>query len=340
VKAGELCVDSRKANSWYRLTIRKNAASGGVTALSRVAFYDAEGKLLTKGVKFVCGQQYPGSDNYYYAVDPTSLDFGQCCWAPFSDNPQTDNYYTKKGSEDPDILFNGGGSGSRLYYRKGDTAYSFDGTYPGARLVFRLPQGSAEAVRYDLGSWIDLKSWLAWRTTAWTVEGSPDGVNWQVLDEVEVTVDGEDDVKVSQVWYSDPKQTISLDDRSGGGFELDLPSPDVQLDNIESLAVWPGAKLTITGQSTLPPIKKIVIDAVGGAGRIAGGEFAEDLVVDIVGDVPRRGVTLPVDFAGVGNIDGVRPSFRFNSDVSKRYSCNLSADRLEVKPVGLILMVK
>lgn len=336
VKAGELAVRDRVPYSWYRIIFRKNVAQGCEAALSRLAFYDSEGKLLTGGISFVHGQQY-GTEAYrYYAVDPSTLQPGQCAYVPFSSTPESDNYWSKLNLEDPGVLFKGGGAGgSRIYYYNGDTIQSFDTGYVGARLVVRLPEGSPEAVRYDLATWIP-DGWISYRPTSWTVEGSLDGVDWVELD----SVDGKDDVTETGVWYSDPSTAASGEDRPDAGFSFDLPEVADQLGGIESVSVAAGAKLTIGAESAMPAIGKIVIDAATGAGTISGGSFAENLVVDIVGEVPRRGVSLPLDFAGVGNIGDLQPVFKIGGETTGRYSFSMTADELTVKPVGLILFMK
>ena len=333
VKAGELAVRDRVPYSWYRFTVRENASKGGVCSVGRLAFYDSDGTLLTGQMSFKRGSQYDG--NYYYAVDPATLSPGECCYAPFSSTPEEDNYYSTN-SESPDVLFKGGGSqGSRVYYRTGTTGQSFSANYSGARLVLRLPAGSPEATRYDVSTLIH-DGWLTWRITAWTVEGSTDGVNWIELDKV----DNKTDVSEDGVWYSDGVTAVSGNNRPDAGYVIDLPAEADQLAHVEAISVATNACLTIGAESKASAIGKIVIDGTAGAGKIRGGTFAANIVVDVTGTMPLRGGTFPVDFAEVGNIDGIQPVFTLNGEPSSKYSFRLTASELTILPPGLIMVVR
>ena len=337
VKAGELAVRDREPYSWYRLTIRENPNDKSVCSVGRIAFYDADGKLLTKNMSFVRGEQYESVANYYHAVDPAGLLPGECCYAPFSSTPSLDNYFSTS-AESPAVIFNGGGAGGgRVYYKIDTTLQGFNSNYPGARLVFRLPAGSPEAVRYDISTLIANSDWSGWRISAWTVEGSSDGANWVELDKV----DGKTDVTQSEIWYSDGETAASGDDRSpGDGFELDLPESADQLAHVESVSVAPGARLTIGAECEALEIGKIVVDGAVGAGKICGGAFATALQVDVVGDIPVRGGTFPVDFGEVGNVENLQPVFTVNGQTSEKYSFRLTASELTILPSGMLLIVK
>ena len=154
-------------------------------------------------------------------------------------------------------------------------------------MVFRLPEGCAKPVRYDMSSYSDSK--LDSCPTAWTLEGSTDGVSWRLLDSrSQVPAAG-------AVWYSDGTPVKDrAGDAVGAGWELDYGNASDILNNVSSYSVAAGATLRTEGEVS-PLISKLKIDAAEGTGSISGFSFAEKVAVDVTG-ISKRALELSIPF--------------------------------------------
>ena len=173
-------------------------------------------------------------------------------------------------------------------------------------MVFRLPEGCAKPVRYDISSFSEAK--LNECITAWTIEGSADGVSWRVLDSKTGQIPS-----AGGIWYSDG---TPVKDRAGDaanvGWELDYEKASDILNNVSSYSVAAGATLRTEGEVS-PVISKLKIDAADGVGTIAGFKFADEVSVDVTG-IPRTALelTLPFDFGSCEGFADAQFSFTAN----------------------------
>ena len=231
-----------------------------------------------------------------------TLQPGHVCWSRFSNNPQNDNYLSQT-SENPALAFALNGNGGRVIYRCGETFQYFKSGYAGAQMVFRLPEGCATPVRYDISSFSKEK--LTSCPTAWTIEGSADGISWRVLDSKSDQIPS-----AGGIWYSDG---TPVKDRAGDaanvGWELDYEKASDILNNVSSYSVAAGATLRTEGEVS-PLISKLRIDAAEGVGSISGFKFAEKVTVDVTGIAKSQlELTLPFDFASCEGFADAQFSF-------------------------------
>ena len=302
VKEGTLTVRDQVPCTWFRLTLKeKEKSSNDVTLwLGKIALYDAQGKRVATSMIFDEGEEFDG--NYHYALDHLTLQPGHVCWSRFSSTPESDNYVLQPG-ETPNLAFSPTGTGGRVIYRRGTSYQYFKSGYAGAQMVFRLPEGCATPVRYDMSSFSDEK--LVYCLTAWTIEGSTDGVSWRVLDSKTGQIPS-----AGGIWYSDG---TPVKDRAGDaanvGWELDYEKASDILNNVNSYSVAAGATLRTEGEVS-PLISKLRIDAVEGVGSISGFKFADEVSVDVTG-IPRTALelTLPFDFASCEGFADAQFSF-------------------------------
>lgn len=314
VKEGTLTVRDQVPCTWFRLTLKEKESADVIMWMGGIALYDAEGRRVATSMIFDEGELF--ADNYHYALDYKTLQPGHVCWSQFSGTPENDNYVSQ-ATENPALAFKLGGAAGRVIYRSGTSFKYFTEGSAGAQMVFRLPEGCATPVRYDISSY---SSTLASNPKAWSIEGSADGKNWKLLHSISTQVPD-----AAGKWYSDGTPVSErLGDAVNAGFELDYGEASDILNNVSAYSVAAGATLRTEG-AVSPVISRLKIDAADGIGNISGFTFADVVEVDVVG-IPKKclEMSLPFDF---GSCSGF-------SEAEWKFTADGRADTHIMKVVG------
>ena len=223
-------------------------------------------------------------------------------------------------------------------------------------IVFRVTNGTPEAVSWDFvntralygaleGSLLEVQR----QVTAARLEGSADGVHWDVLSDVDVEVP-EDEVKkyvwVSnhEAWSSAPTNRRKLSD--GKGFALSRTTPvhaPAPWLNVAHLSVAGGAVLRFEGVA--PLVSNLSVDMKSGVGTVQGVKFAASGVLNVVScSFEGHSVSLPLGFAqaeGAENlskwtikIDGEAIPSRLNVSVAS------DGSSITVSKIGMTIVVR
>ncbi len=262
VEGGTLKVREAKGGNytWFRFTIReKNGSTTHYLHFNELGIYDAEGNRLNLNLS---------TNNTDYAVlAPGQIAYGR------------DRIVWWRANSLLQII---NGSTAILEFRDEDTVNPIPGD-PTTWLPFvmRLPEGSAAADAYDVcvgqsyNSSGDDKNRVF---TSWTMEGSVDGVHWDVLSITNNAQPMKDVWVGSGVAYSgNSSDTTHLNgmklERSGIG-----EVPTTVLDDVVTVSVATNCTLEAEGSLSL---KALTLNAAGN-GTIKGFAFAESGTVDVV----------------------------------------------------------
>ena len=294
VKGGELEVEANTNRfDWFRFTFRK---TGNTYARPfQLALYDVDGTRQNKNLS------YPSS------------------WTSFGSSPQIFQARHEGCHLQPGEMFYGRSGGvycnrwagilqftsDSLTANLGDASFATNGNSAAEHcpfnwipLVMRLKAGSKEVVSFDICQGKET-TWISRNPTSYMVEGSQDGVNWQVLNDTPYNENWS--LPGCTNWYSNGDRFVSGDIRKvseGKGFAI-AGHPEVSsLPNVRSIRVDTGATLK-TSYENVGAIKALKVSAVGG-GTIDGFKFAANGTVDLV-DSPEKGaVDMPITIVNDG----------------------------------------
>lgn len=221
------------------------------------------------------------------------------------------------------------------------------------KCVMRLAEGSAEIASFDIAGRFNSSSAVAndatgnqyRQPTAWMMEGSVDGVNWDVL--TNMTWDAD---IAGTTWYSDRESCYNTRSgrkwQDGKSFPIrgrpETPKIFNVLGNCESVSVAPGAVLEKQGDQ--PVVISSLAVGTDGFGRIDGFAFAESGRLEIKGlGKLTQAVEIPGEFAnvaGLENISGRRWTVYAGNGVAKKAYVKASATGLKVYPCGLVITIR
>ncbi len=172
-------------------------------------------------------------------------------------------------------------------------------------IVFRLPDGAAEAASWDLGRWSGLQSGAAYREiTAGIFEASPDGIHWSmVTNATAIPLKNSDDKKY---WASDfsnkvkPHTGWPLQGDSGRTWTV-MPNTPVRIGSGATLR----ADISADEAAGAPVLSDITVTSAGN-GTIDGFAFAANGTFNVE-NLPStsHAVNIPLTFTnatGVANI--------------------------------------
>ena len=346
VKGGTLVVanpTNRQAYKWFRFTKKQGYGTTAWFPLGKLAFYDANGKRQGMGLKHKCpatGYQIPYCDyqnaaentvmlgrwGYLYYIKSAGTWLEQLC----SDNASAAAFVTCVFLD----------SGQKRTTRLDDP----DSWIP---VVARLPDTTPEIVSYDLVSpksrtdtYCGKDGWPAY----WSLEGSPDGVFWDRLDE-KANVCPEND----NSWYSDGQlfvagETRKYDagDATPKGFPIAsarAPRTDTALANVRSVSVAAGA--TLVGEGRVRTLDALEVSA-SGMGTIEGFALAEAGSIDFTGvDETAKEIVIPADFSKLPdwmNLAGW--SFTVNGEENAKFAMSVGPDGFRLCKKGLMLILR
>jgi len=175
----------------------------------------------------------------------------------------------------------------------------------------------------------------------WTMEGSVDGVNWDVLTNMSWTT-----AVVGTKWYSDMETSCygTYSDQTGKSFPIrgtpETPATFNVLGNCESVSVASGATLEKQGNGDVV-IRNLTIDA-NGFGTINGFDFADigSISISGAGNVSDRR-EIPGTFVNCSNLANIRSGWKLSVD--GRLNCvirGVSSSGLVIAPRGICVSFK
>ena len=360
VEGGKLIVrNSSGPYTWFRLTVKENyGVRKGLSStdddknqvcIERFALYDAEG--VRQNVGFTRhngnlnanGYSKNGKTGHVVKSAASGLRPGEIGF------DRIGNVYVWT-DRDIQNMCDGthGDSNSYLCYTRYDGGPALSPENPNSwiKYVMRVTNGTPEIASFDIagrfgdsdGSGNNYR-----QPTMWTIEGSLDGINWDVLTNMSwsTTITG-------KTWYSNGNSCYNtLDGRrwqDGKSFPIrgtpETPATFNVLGNCESVSVASGATLEKQGNGDVV-IRNLTIDA-NGFGTINGFDFAATGSISIsgAGNVSDRR-EIPGTFVNCSNLANIRSGWKLSVD--GRLNCvirGVSSSGLVIAPRGICVSFK
>ena len=263
--------------------------------LLELALYDSEGNNLLEG--FTSGEPNAiaryDSNGYYAGQEPGTVVLGSTGGYGFNTtNGQLYNLFDAKNSK------------MAGYSTSVSTGITVDNPDSWMKLVVRLPDDAPEAVRVDFMSAMGTNSTVASYNgriaTAFRLDGSADGVNWDLgIAQNDALVAPSNAGK----WYSDPNGDTVYGKRPGKGFEITKAIPDSSFSHsFTCVGASNGGVIDIVGSPYT--VSGLVVDASVSAGAISNVVFAAEgtVYIENVADMNADSISLPGDYS---HLDGV-----------------------------------
>ena len=328
VKGGELYVEANTNKfNWFRLTFRKTGSTSDAYVMpGEFALYDKDGvrqnKNLTRPAGVPSGNAVRVRREFCH-LKPGEIYYGNAISSAFQQDGNRLDYFTSDSLSTLPV--------ASYYYRAPDENIQ----YLWVPVTMRLKDSAKEIASFDMcaATWQEPRQPLSY-----FVEGSQDGLNWQMLSD---KPSGSFTFQGVGKWYSNGDSFVSGEVRKvsdGKGYAI-AGHPEVSsLPNVRSVRVDAGALLK-TEYENVGEIRGLKVAAVGG-GTIDGFKFAEEGSVDLV-DVPSRGaVEMPVNIVNDGgtkaNIAGW--PITVNGAVETRRSVEFTGASFRIVPKGLYIM--
>ena len=337
VREGELLIDSHYG--YWRLTLKENAYACERYDTSKItnedsaakksfhvcefSLYDAQGTRRNIGLVTVGGNESQQQADYL----AVNLEPGQAAL----ENGSKFYYYTKSSYRlnelFDDNLKNGWNNGMIIYSKDG--LPKLDTPERHLRILMRLAD-PGEIVSFDMATGRGFKvndagvpNDAAGRAvTAYSLEGSADGVFWEKVFED----------NAAQVPTSAGKSYV--DSATGASPVINRSTP---LANVASVRVRTGAKLTANGP--VAPIRKLVLDEAG-AGTIDGFEFAEEGEIEIPELTADGSFAIALSVENSASFANVTGWSVVSGGKVKRLSVAQTASGLEFRTPGLKIIVR
>ena len=208
-------------------------------------------------------------------------------------------------------------------------------------IVFRLPDGAAEAASWDLGRWSGLQTPASYREiTAGIFEASPDGIHWStVTNATVIPLKDSDDRKY---WASDFSKTV----KPHTGWP-------VQGDSGRTWTVMPNTPVRVASGATLradisaneaagaPVLSDITITSAGG-GTIDGFAFAANGTLNVENMPDEQGaVNIPFAFTNATDLANVANwSVQANGEVKRNKRLSATETGIAVLPIGFRVILQ
>jgi autotransporter-associated beta strand protein len=216
------------------------------------------------------------------------------------------------------------------------------------QIVERLPENASAVASYDLAYSFGTDSTKGgFGITAFSLEGSIDGRNWNLLAE-------QSDCEIPSAqfrWLSSPDSNanrhndmsdsnyvVYFDDHKG--FSIDgsiMQGTSGALAEASSISVAPGATLEAVGNVA---VSGLTLDPDGN-GTISGIEFAADGTLKIT-DALQSATAISIDLKSCKGLDNLRNwPIEINGRIRSGWSMSVSGNgEIKVSPPGLVIMVK
>lgn len=346
VEAGTLVISNPsepQPYKWFRFTYREAPTLTDRFGLGKLAFYDKDGRR--QGISLSCNQPETGykmPDSDYEHLAAGSIMFGRQGYRQYLQNS---NFKLSSLSSDsttakPFVTIAQLDTGSARQTRRDDPDSH-------QSVVVRLAEDTPDIVSYDLATPNDTSTYMNSTDklpSCWTLEGSPDGVFFDLLDK-------RDDVTPPSAWgqwYSDKTafakgavRKYVATDESPKGYPISVaraPRSEAALANVRSVSVSAGAVLRFEGN--VAPLSKLKLDAAGG-GTLDGVSFADAGILEIENAADGE-FSVPITFANTsdaGKLSGWRLTLN-GRDVSGRRTVSVSGGRICVHQRGFRMIFR
>ena len=331
VKAGELNVEANTNKfDWFRFTFRQvYGADESYVMPTEVALYDKDGVRQNKGLSHPAGVPTASTISIRHQIG-CDLKPGEIYLAASATNVA---YY---GANMISYMTSDNAARVPFIGYQGHPSESVAFTW--SPVVMRLKSGVNEIASFDICQ----SSYKVERqVTSYFVEGSQDGLNWQVLNDTPYDPNWE--LPGVNNWYSDGQAFVAGEVRKisdNKGFAI-AGHPEVSsLPNVRSVRVDSGATLR-TEYENVGMIRGLKVSASGG-GTIDGFKFAASGAVDLV-DVPEKG-SFHIDL-NIVNDGGTKANIAdwpvtINGQAEARRSARFTGSGFDILECGLIMLIK
>ena len=275
VREGTLVVARNRRYKWFRFNVR--GINDQVFYVGELGLFNASGVRQTRGVEGVLPPNFVKNGYLSSNLDFRTLKPGQGAVA----TSKSVAHYSSSAQSIGGLFDGSDSSYWRSAVQNPNNNPTWDDKNKWIPIVIRMPESADEVSSCD----IMLHSSTE-RISAFSIDGSPDGVNWTT---------GLVEKKSSDLTFTNASKWTSdgtsLDDSVAHipgeswrftGHETNKWS---QLEHVSGVNVAPGATLKADGDIALPCL---TLDAANGNGTIDGFDFAEEGFVDIT-NVPSLG---------------------------------------------------
>lgn len=321
VKAGTLIVrKSAPAYTWFRWNLGDGYLANRICQFwfAEFGLYDKDGFRVNSGMTFNDGDSAP------------SLAPGEVAYSALW------QYGYDTGSLGK--LFDGKTDSGTVACWMNEAHTSHNGR--GQTLVMRLADGATAPAFYDVAMYAHGSSNNDRAPKAWTLEGSADGIHWDI---VHTVTDCGNPMTGKRMWCGAKREYTGdanePDGRHSDGYALATPKESVftVLDSVSSVSVSAGATLKAEGESVV--LDKLTIDAAD-AGTVEGFAFAANGIVEIINAPAHGEVQLPIAFENVTGLSNLRNwTCSLNGEQTKRPLC-VKDGKLILQEFGLMLIVR
>ena len=366
VEEGKLIVrNSSGAYTWFRLTVKENKGGrlGGTVSdddrdyvvIERFALYDSDGVRQNIGLTRHVGNMQPGA--FKSTRTGSNGKFGHKVESAASGLRPGEIGFDRVGNvcvwdhRDIQNMCDGthGDSTDYLCYTRYDGGSVLSPSNPDSwiKYVMRLTNGTPEIASFDIAGRfgdVDGRGNQYHQPTMWMMEGSVDGVNWEILTNMEWTA-----AITGKTWYSNGDSCYNtLSGRrwqEGKSFPIrgtpETPVSFNVLGNCESVSVATGAVLEKQG-STPVTISSLSV-STNGFGRIDGFSFAASGEIKVTGvESLKSAVKIPGEFANVTGLENLSSGvWSVLVNGSDKYAVTkASASGLTISPRGFVLIYR
>ena len=270
--------------TWFKLTFRGNYGNNGGNnpdpdiCFRKIGFYDAEGKRQNTNMTFIAGAAVDSNNRRF--PDLSSIQPGQYGWLEHS----TLGKYNYFGARDVDNAFcweQTDFAATIAYVAASADAFKTNNPNTWISLLVRMPETANPVMSFDIAT----DSMARRNAVFWTIYGSRDGRNWDMLKEY-----NNDNGNSSTCWMSNgdavrysPEAASNTrrydpNDASPMGFPVFSTDSGDALAAANSVTVARGARLICEGTATA---KCLVLDAAAGGGEIENLTLASTGVLKI-----------------------------------------------------------
>lgn len=277
VKKGALVVNGKREYSWFRYLLKENfsqvsniVSNAKVQYMNEFALYDEHG--VRQNVDFTMGDEDQTGETAG-TLQPGQVAYGM----PIS---MVVTNGTNYAGQDPSCLCD---QDSGTYWRlnaKERYAAADDTTW--ISVVFHMTNATPKIVGFDYS--MGHASYLFTAPRIFAVQGSADGITWQDVYSTDKEESGEAPYpRQKNCWvYGDNsinKNAQPAASASPCAFQRAAVTSYTVLTNGMTASVDGGAVLKVVGEALT--VKKLILDATGGAGTLENVNFAETGVIDI-----------------------------------------------------------
>ena len=332
VMQGSLSISSTNYYSWYRIYLVETKETTSQLDISRIGLFNSDGLMQCHDI----------TTNHSAYMSPHLLRPGEATYATTRSGITLAKFLDKAPGLLSCFLRQ---SGATPWWRIQSLGFIPKPDDETSRIgcVVRLPADADPVTSYDFGSRWDAEtgnpSSTKYTPQSWTVEGSVDGQNWDLLDTVisnrTFTIGYWRKSGIAYYYDSETKTSDPNAVNFGWPIAAGAASDSTLNAGIDNLFVATNA--TVFTDKTVTT-RKITVDA-SGMGTATGFALAEGGVIDIANATTKPPFAVDVDFSGIELPTSY--SFTINqAPTSCRVSISPDGKQIEVVPYGIMIYVK